>query len=90
MDREPVAIPGDMTIGEALHEYFLRYRYDWFPVVDAQRPLRRHRGPRARGAHPGGPPLRIHGAERSLSAEDDNVRVSSDEPLETLLGGPPR
>ena len=34
MDAEPVAIPGDMTIGDALHEYFLRYRYDWFPVVD--------------------------------------------------------
>ena len=37
MDAEPVAIPGDMTVGDALHEYFLRYRYDWFPVVDAQR-----------------------------------------------------
>ena len=34
MDAEPVAIPGDMTVGDALHEYFLRYRYDWFPVVD--------------------------------------------------------
>ena len=34
MDAEPVAIPGDMTIGDALDEYFLRYRYDWFPVVD--------------------------------------------------------
>ena len=35
MDREPVAVPGDMTINEAMHEYFLRYRYPWFPVVDA-------------------------------------------------------
>ena len=34
MDDEPVAIPADMSIGDALHEYFLRYRYDWFPVVD--------------------------------------------------------
>ena len=35
MDREPVAIPGDITVEEALDEYFLRYRWPWFPVVDA-------------------------------------------------------
>jgi Zn-dependent protease len=31
MDREPVTIPGEL----ALDEYFLRYRWPWFPVVDA-------------------------------------------------------
>jgi Zn-dependent protease len=35
MDREPVAIPGDLTVERALDEYFLRYRWPWFPVVDA-------------------------------------------------------
>jgi Zn-dependent protease len=35
MDREPVAIPGDISIERALDEYFLRYRWPWFPVVDA-------------------------------------------------------
>jgi Zn-dependent protease len=35
MDREPVAIPGDISVEEALDEYFLRYRWPWFPVVDA-------------------------------------------------------
>jgi Zn-dependent protease len=35
MDREPVAIPGDLSIERALDEYFLRYRWPWFPVVDA-------------------------------------------------------
>ena len=35
MDREPVAIPGEISIEEALDEYFLRYRWPWFPVVDA-------------------------------------------------------
>ncbi len=35
MDREPVAIPGDISIEKALDEYFLRYRWPWFPVVDA-------------------------------------------------------
>lgn len=35
MDREPVAIPGDLSVEAALDEYFLRYRWPWFPVVDA-------------------------------------------------------
>jgi Zn-dependent protease len=35
MDREPVAIPGEISIERALDEYFLRYRWPWFPVVDA-------------------------------------------------------
>jgi CBS domain-containing protein len=35
MDDEPVAIPSDTTVDRALDEYFLRYRWPWFPVVDA-------------------------------------------------------
>jgi Zn-dependent protease len=35
MDREPVAIPGDLSVEQALDQYFLRYRWPWFPVVDA-------------------------------------------------------
>jgi Zn-dependent protease len=34
MDREPVAIPGDLSVEQALDQYFLRYRWPWFPVVD--------------------------------------------------------
>jgi len=34
MDREPVTIPGDLSVEQALDEYFLRYRWPWFPVVD--------------------------------------------------------
>ena len=34
MDREPVAIPEDATVERALDEFFLRYRYPWFPVID--------------------------------------------------------
>jgi len=38
MDREPVAIPGELSVERALDEYFLRYRWPWFPVVgDAHR-----------------------------------------------------
>jgi Zn-dependent protease len=34
MDDEPVAIPGDASVERALDEFFLRYRWPWFPVVD--------------------------------------------------------
>jgi peptidase M50-like protein/CBS domain protein len=33
MDDRPVAIPDSTAIGAALEEYFLRYGWDWFPVV---------------------------------------------------------
>lgn len=35
MDRQPVAIPGEISVEQALDEFFLRYRWPWFPVVDA-------------------------------------------------------
>src|SRR5919197_4673718 len=35
MDAEPVAIPEDASVERALDEYFLRYRWPWFPVVDS-------------------------------------------------------
>jgi Zn-dependent protease len=87
MDAEPVAIPGDMSIGEALHEYFLRYRYDWFPVVDRNGQFlgivdreRAERIPEDRHS--------VFTVREILRAEGDNLRVQSDEPLEALLGSP--
>jgi len=35
MDREPVSVPAELKLDRALNEYFLRYGYPWFPVVDA-------------------------------------------------------
>jgi Zn-dependent protease len=35
MDREPVAIPDTLDLNRANDEYFLRYGWPWFPVVDA-------------------------------------------------------
>jgi Zn-dependent protease len=35
MDAHPVAIPIDIGLQPALDEYFHRYRWSWFPVVDA-------------------------------------------------------
>jgi Zn-dependent protease len=34
MDAEAVTMPAMTTMSQAQDEYFLRYRYDWFPVVD--------------------------------------------------------
>ena len=34
MDTQPVAIPSETAVGEAVDAYFLRYGWDWFPVVD--------------------------------------------------------
>ena len=85
MDAEPVAIPADMSIGDALHEYFLRYRYDWFPVVDdAGRFVgivdreRAERIPEDRQP--------VFTVREILRSEEDNLRVRSDDPLEALLG----
>ena len=35
MDPEPVAIPADLDCDRALEEYFLRFGWSWFAVVDA-------------------------------------------------------
>jgi Zn-dependent protease len=35
MDAEPVAVPEELPLDRTLDEYFLRYRWPWFPVVDA-------------------------------------------------------
>lgn len=34
MDENPVAIPGTTAVDQALDQYFLRYQWSWFPVVD--------------------------------------------------------
>jgi Zn-dependent protease len=35
MDAEPVSLRAETKLDRALDEYFLRYGYPWFPVVDA-------------------------------------------------------
>jgi Zn-dependent protease len=34
MDRQPVAIPSRTAVTQALDEFFLRYGWSWFPVID--------------------------------------------------------
>ena len=90
MDSEPVAIPHDATVERALDEYFLRYRWPWFPVVDT---AQRFVGLLNRGAADSVPEVNrnIQTVSELLdSSEPDAVlaadqRVRSDAPLESLL-----
>src|SRR5512133_400856 len=35
MDTQPVWVPGETTVMQAQDEFFLRYRWPWFPVADS-------------------------------------------------------
>ncbi len=86
MDREPVAIPDGLSVERALDEYFLRYRWPWFPVVDA---AQRFRGLLERGDADAVPEMRRDSATVAEVLEADRegkLRVRDDEPLESLLG----
>jgi Zn-dependent protease len=86
MDTDPVAIPEDATVERALDEYFLRYRWPWFPVVDA---AQHFRGLIERGAADAVPEMsRASSAVRDVFEADSTgtLRVRDDEPLESLLG----
>ncbi len=87
MDAEPVAIPSDASVERALDEYFLRYQWPWFPVVDAGR---RFVGVIKRGAADGVPEVTRASqlvSEHLTDAEHaTEQRVRDDEPLESLLG----
>ena len=86
MDSEPVAIPDDASVERALDEFFLRYRWPWFPVVDAAHRLR---GLVQRGAADAVPEGRRGSAlvAEFLTADPQGtLRVREDAPLESLLG----
>lgn len=88
MDAEPVAIPADMTLDRAEEEFFLRYGYSWFPVVDDSG---RYVGLVIRASIDGLPEaVRAGRTVASVMAEDtddreNRLRVGTDEPLESLL-----
>jgi Zn-dependent protease len=86
MDAEPVAVPEQLTLEAALDEYFLRYGWPWFPVVDAGGHLT---GLVSRDAVESVPEqVRSGRAVASAMARDDvgsAFRVGLEEPLESLL-----
>jgi Zn-dependent protease len=89
MDADPVAIPSDTTVERALDEYFLRYRWPWFPVVDRAHSFL---GLINRGTADAVPEVsRASQTVGELLRGGDAVArgeglVRSDEPIESLLG----
>ena len=85
MDREPVAIPEDASVERALDEFFLRYRYPWFPVIDGSS---RFIGLLDSGAIEGvDEGLRDRTTVGEILARDEGaLTVREDAPLESVLG----
>jgi Zn-dependent protease len=87
MDSEPVAIRSDVTLDRAESEYFLRYGWPWFPVVDAEGRLVgvvAHEAVRSVS----GPELGIRTIESVMARDDGDsgLRARVEDPLESLLG----
>jgi Zn-dependent protease len=88
MDREPVAAPAELAAERALDEYFHRYGWSWFPVVDASgRFVGILRQEPVNGAVHGGNGARVVGD--LMDADDGDWRVGSGDSLEALLGSEP-
>ncbi len=86
MDHEPVAIPDVLSVERALDEYFLRYRWPWFPVVDA---AQRFRGLLQRNAADAVPEIQRRSETVAELVELDRggeLLIRQDAPLESLLG----
>jgi Zn-dependent protease len=86
MDRQPVAIPGAKPVSEALDEYFLRYGWSWFPVIDDHgRFIGIARQPRLQAAIDGGEGWLTVGAV--LEADSAAAwRIDEDRPITDVIG----
>jgi Zn-dependent protease len=87
MDTQPVWVPGDTTVLQAQDEFFLRYRWPWFPVADPASGrflglLHQHRVDGA--VEEGRPALPV--ADVVDPEADEAFRVRDDTPIEQLVG----
>jgi Zn-dependent protease len=89
MDTHPVAIPAATPVAQALDEYFLRYGWSWFPVVDAGgRFLGIARQERAQAVLDRGENWLT--VDSVLEADEaTRWRVQEDRPITELLGSEP-
>ena len=86
MDTEPVAVPAETRLDTAFDEFFLRYRWPWFPVTD--------RAGRFLGLLIRERVDAVPEAERQARTVDEvmnrdaegSLRVSTEAPLEALMG----
>ena len=87
MDAEPVAVPETLDLARAENEFFLRYRWPWFPVVDADGHLVgvvSHEAVQSVAEQ-----VRPSRPVASVMARDEvgsGLRVGLEEPVESLLG----
>lgn len=83
MDREPITIPVEATLLDAQEQFFARYQWPWFAVIDSARHfigvLRQERVDAELAA--GRPALSVLEALE----EDIPVRIGETQPLESLL-----
>jgi len=83
MDPSPVTLQGATTAAQAQDEFFLRYRWDWFPVVDETGRFlglaRQDAVERAISAGDGARPVRD-----TLEGDPDEWRVATEEPIEAV------
>jgi len=84
MDREPVTVPAGLTLLDAQEQFFLRYRWPWFAVIDPARHflgvVRQQRVEEEIAA--GRPALPVV----DVLEENLPVRIDEHQPLESLLG----
>jgi CBS-domain-containing membrane protein len=86
MDAEPVALPAEAKLDRALDDFFLRYGWDWFPVVDVHG---RFLGLATREELEKVPEALRPGSNVSEVTSPESAktfRIQVDEPLEALLG----
>ncbi len=87
MDEHPIAIPARATALEAEDEYFLRYRWPWFAIVDE---LGRFSGvvneDQVQVAIRGGQPALTMAELIGSAGADRNAAVPRDTPVEEMLG----
>jgi Zn-dependent protease len=88
MDAEPVVVPDSLSAERALEEFFLRYRWPWFPVVDSRDRFigvidhdKVERISRDR--------RRVFTVRELMRPDEENWHVRTDDPLETLLSSEP-
>jgi Zn-dependent protease len=86
MDAEPVAVPSEEKLDKVLDEFFLRYRWPWFPVIDR---AGRFLGLVIREKVDEVPEGLRHDwtVDEVMSKDNEgSLRVLTDAPLEELLG----
>ncbi|MBV9004610.1 MAG: CBS domain-containing protein, partial [Solirubrobacterales bacterium] len=89
MDRQPVAIPAQTPVTGALDEFFARYRWSWFPVVDeGGHFVGIARQERLQRTYDGGDGWLTVGAVLE-TAETSSWRVDENRPLTELLSSEP-